>query len=318
MRCAKRFGWAVAIGLWSAGGLFAQTGSTGTGTTGTASTGTASSGGGGGTSSNTGALAVSQLGDPSNAPAAISGTAIGSTTSPSGVSQSNVLGSFYANPQFQGSAGATENTTPGGFGTPLYGSATTTGVATGSSRTVGTSTNSTRATGATTATTSGSTFTGLTSNATTAGGTTGRGGTTGFGTTGTANRTTGTSGFGASSQLVTNLLGTTTTNSLANAVGGQVVPLSRPIAYPAVMQFRVAVTPPAVVQTNLQTMIDTSSQIASRGGVQVTTEAGGLVVLRGAVRDEDEARTAEGMVRLTPGIRDVRNELTYPKPTVTP
>ena len=32
-----------------------------------------------------------------------------------------------------------------------------------------------------------------------------------------------------------------------------------------------------------------------------------------AVDDEDEARPAEGMVRLTPGVRDVRNELSYPR-----
>ena len=32
----------------------------------------------------------------------------------------------------------------------------------------------------------------------------------------------------------------------------------------------------------------------------------------------DEARLVEGMIRLTPGVRDVRNELKFPAPTVTP
>jgi len=38
----------------------------------------------------------------------------------------------------------------------------------------------------------------------------------------------------------------------------------------------------------------------------------GLVVLRGRVADPDDRRMAEAMVRLTPGVREVRNELTSP------
>jgi osmotically-inducible protein OsmY len=31
------------------------------------------------------------------------------------------------------------------------------------------------------------------------------------------------------------------------------------------------------------------------------------------VKDEEEARTAEGIIRLTPGVKNVTNELQYPK-----
>jgi osmotically-inducible protein OsmY len=36
------------------------------------------------------------------------------------------------------------------------------------------------------------------------------------------------------------------------------------------------------------------------------------VILRGRVADDDERRLAEGMVRMEPGVREVRNELIIP------
>jgi osmotically-inducible protein OsmY len=60
-------------------------------------------------------------------------------------------------------------------------------------------------------------------------------------------------------------------------------------------------------------MFDRSSMLANPRGIDVRMD-GNVVVLRGTVRDEDEAKTAEGMVRLTPGVLTVRNELTYPNP----
>jgi len=36
---------------------------------------------------------------------------------------------------------------------------------------------------------------------------------------------------------------------------------------------------------------------------------GEVIVLRGRVADEDERRLVEGMVRLEPGVHEVRNEL---------
>jgi hypothetical protein len=59
---------------------------------------------------------------------------------------------------------------------------------------------------------------------------------------------------------------------------------------------------------DLQAVISRSSRLPSRDSIRVTTE-GGRVVLRGQVRDEREKRLAESIVRLTPGVREVRNEL---------
>jgi osmotically-inducible protein OsmY len=38
-----------------------------------------------------------------------------------------------------------------------------------------------------------------------------------------------------------------------------------------------------------------------------------MVILRGTVADEEEARRIANLVSLTPGVYEVRNELTYPK-----
>ena len=40
----------------------------------------------------------------------------------------------------------------------------------------------------------------------------------------------------------------------------------------------------------------------------------GVVVLQGTVRDEEEAKTIEGVVRLSPGVRKVQNQLTVRTP----
>ncbi|MFO0847070.1 MAG: BON domain-containing protein [Gemmataceae bacterium] len=96
-------------------------------------------------------------------------------------------------------------------------------------------------------------------------------------------------------------------------IGGVTVPLPRNISYTAVLRFP---TPPpatpAQVQTDVQAILQRSTMLSAPAGVQVLTD-GPVIVLRGAVKDEDEARLAEGIVRLNPGVRDVRNELTYPK-----
>ena len=55
-----------------------------------------------------------------------------------------------------------------------------------------------------------------------------------------------------------------------------------------------------------------SSNIANAKGISVVAGEGGVVVLKGAAKDEDEARLIEGMIRLTPGVRSVQNELKFP------
>jgi BON domain len=65
--------------------------------------------------------------------------------------------------------------------------------------------------------------------------------------------------------------------------------------------------PPSQMQVNLQGMLARSSSLAG-ASIRVAIN-GPTVVLRGTVSNDRERRLAENMIRLTPGVRDVRNEL---------
>jgi hypothetical protein len=143
-----------------------------------------------------------------------------------------------------------------------------------------------------------------------------RGGQIGFGGTGTTSSATGVVMPSASGGGGRGGFGGGTSGLTVNLTdpGGQIAPLARQIAYPAVARFDPPAVVPTAVQAELRGMIDRSTAIANPAGVQLAMADGGTVVLRGTVRDRDEARTLEGMVRLTPGVRSIRNELTYPRP----
>lgn len=97
---------------------------------------------------------------------------------------------------------------------------------------------------------------------------------------------------------------------------GVVVQVPVALAYPAQVRFAVAPVAPSQIQADLRGVIDRApgSMLANPAGVQVQMADGNTVVLRGAVRDQDEARLVEGLVRLTPGVRGIKNELTFPQP----
>jgi len=66
------------------------------------------------------------------------------------------------------------------------------------------------------------------------------------------------------------------------------------------------------IQSDVSGMFTRStSLIPGAANVQVVAN-GSEVTLRGAVGDVEEARLIEGMARLTPGVRTVKNELTFP------
>ncbi len=287
MRGVTRLAWAAAAVAATASGAFAQqtTGGTGGGSTGTGTGGT-----GGGSDANTPQLAAvvetPQITAPSDA----------SNAGTSALSPSNFLAPTFANVYYQGRAGADPAGAPGGFGVALYG--TTTGVGGGRGGTVtggniGFAGSSTGGLGSVTGVSSGG-----------RGGTTGSiGGASGFG--GTGGRTGSTGGLGG-----------TGAGTAAGGTGGQLIQLPRQIAYTAVLKFPTPAVVPTQLQADLRGMIDRSAMIGNPQGVEVMMDAN-AVVLRGAVKDEDEARMVEGMVRLTPGVRDVRNELSFP-PSATP
>lgn len=204
-------------------------------------------------------------------------TGTGATTSV--ISTSNPFARTYANPYWQGRAGAQANQVPGGFGNVLYN--VTTGSTGGSIGYAG-STGSLTGQGGSTSISSalGRSTTGSTS-----------------GVRGSTSSTLGRTGGGVSS----------------SSVSGIIVPMSRTIAYPAVLKFQAPAVPAATMHADIRGMLDRSTMITAPQNVQVNLEGDG-VVLRGMAENGDEARMVEGMVRLTPGVRFVRNELTFRNP----
>jgi hypothetical protein len=276
----------LACGSTTAFAQTTTTGTTGTTTTGPTITGLNSS------SSNGSDFSIQQT---QTAP-----PIAGITSTGANLQGSNALGQYYANPYYQGRAGSSGTDNPGGFGTALYGTSTA-----GARGTTGaTRTGATGALG-TTARTAGT------------GGTTGTSAITGFGNTGlggtnTAGRTAGGLGTAAAG------LGNRTTGARAGGLGtnqGQssstVIALPRQISYTATLRMPAApALNTAQVQSELRSVLDRSSMLTNGRGVEVTM-SGNTVVLRGQVKNEEEAQTAEGIIRLTPGVKDVKNELKY-------
>lgn len=322
MTYLKRCVWAVAIATVAAGGVSAQqtggTGGTG-GTTGGIGGGQGGQGGGGAQS------AASEV------------PTIGSTSggfSNSVVQQSNIISRYYANPSYQGvgTATGTTITSPGGFGAALYGGTGTTATgggratAGGVGRTGGATTGGLggmTAGGGRTATSLGGTATGLGGTGGLAGGTTGFGGATGgLGATGRAGGLGGaTGGLGTTGGLGA----TGRTGGLGGTAGGlggfggtnstaQQLSTGRSVAYTQTLKFAAPPVAAPQLQAEIQSMFTAASTLSPTAGVEATVGDGGLVVLRGKVADADEARLVEGMVRLTPGVKGVKNELVPEKP----
>lgn len=106
--------------------------------------------------------------------------------------------------------------------------------------------------------------------------------------------------------------GTGTNTNQNSQQSGILIPIPVQINYQAVMQFRTAPVPSSQMQADLRGIIDrtSQSQLANPKGVQVITDTNNNVTLRGTVADDEEARLVEGLVRLTPGVGTIRNELT--------
>jgi len=83
------------------------------------------------------------------------------------------------------------------------------------------------------------------------------------------------------------------------------------ISYSATLKFAPQPVMAPVLHSELRGILDRSTTLKFPGRIQLSMEEN-TVVLKGTVADEDERRLVEGMVRLTPGVRDVRNELQVP------
>ncbi len=93
---------------------------------------------------------------------------------------------------------------------------------------------------------------------------------------------------------------------------GILIPLPVQIAYTARMQFETPPVAPTKIQGDIRAVIDNTTAIANSKSVQVITDANNNVTLRGSVKNDDERRLIEGLVRLTPGVGDIKNELSAP------
>jgi hypothetical protein len=131
--------------------------------------------------------------------------------------------------------------------------------------------------------------------------------------------TAATSGFGQSSfgtlqAPQSNTRGTATT-STSNIKLSTATPLVPRMAYTTSVKFAVKAVNPVALQEQLQGIIARSASLKNSGAIDVLVD-GQTVVLRGKVMDEDQRRLAEGLMRLTPGVRQIRNELELP-PMIT-
>jgi hypothetical protein len=105
--------------------------------------------------------------------------------------------------------------------------------------------------------------------------------------------------------------------SASSGAGLSTVGQVRSPAFMTVLGFTPPRPAPAQLQTSAAQVLAQSSSLPSAGAIQVGTE-GETVVLRGTVADERERRLAENLLRLTPGIHQIRNELVVRPAAVTP
>jgi hypothetical protein len=97
--------------------------------------------------------------------------------------------------------------------------------------------------------------------------------------------------------------------SLQNAIGFSTVGQKRTPQYVTTIDFaRAPAMPKAQFQSNLKAVFDQSPTFQGKG-LNVSMD-GQTVVLQGTVATERDRKLAESVIRLTPGVDDVRNEIT--------
>ncbi len=123
--------------------------------------------------------------------------------------------------------------------------------------------------------------------------------------------------FGSPLFTITNPTGTASVRTTTQNSGyfGTAVGVRRLPAYSTILKIKDMPPPetPAQVRTDLQVMLARSGQLDARDAVRISMD-GPAVVLQGEVVDGEERRLVENMVRLTPGVGDVRNELAARNP----
>jgi hypothetical protein len=93
---------------------------------------------------------------------------------------------------------------------------------------------------------------------------------------------------------------------------GIIIPLPVQISYAAIPKFKIDPVSATQLQTEIIRMLRASKDISYPASILIATE-GNTVTIRGNAKDRDEARYVEGMIKMTPGVHQVKNELSYPK-----
>jgi hypothetical protein len=104
-------------------------------------------------------------------------------------------------------------------------------------------------------------------------------------------------------------------NTNAANQSGILVPLAAPIAYTAQFRFPTPPVAPAKIQLDVRSALDNTSMILNSKLIKVEADLNNNVTLTGTAADDDEIRLIEGMVRLTPGVGEIKNDLIPIKPS---
>jgi hypothetical protein len=136
------------------------------------------------------------------------------------------------------------------------------------------------------------------------------------GTQGQGGRTTNTGG--AFGQPLYSLVSTTPTTTTSTAttqttqgLGFTTIGMNKAPSYVTALSEDLIVRPPSDtrLQNELRTILNRSSALKGQGAIQLIVKDS-QVILKGQVNRDQQRRLAEGLVRMTPGVRDVLNELT--------
>jgi hypothetical protein len=103
---------------------------------------------------------------------------------------------------------------------------------------------------------------------------------------------------------------TTTTSSKSNSslTATASTTSTTTLAYSTVVKFKTIPIVSTKLQADLRATIDGSNFIQKPSGIRIDV-ADRTVVLSGRVKNDDERRQAEALIRLTPGVRMVKNDL---------
>jgi hypothetical protein len=123
-------------------------------------------------------------------------------------------------------------------------------------------------------------------------------------------------GTNVATALGSNVTATTTSRTAGSMPGfqgtstgvGGLSSFRTPAGYTTAIAFKYKPTTTDQLTADLRSVIARSTDLEANGKIQVSLD-NGTVVLKGTVADPDQRRLAEKLLLLTPGVKNVRNEL---------